>query len=214
MTMHNAHMILHGVVGVGVHDAIIPPATVTVPWPYASAFTLLGMNVPTKAKPAPTVLGQGGIPLVARGNDSGYGVPHIPLPPPDSLQAVTILLGGSKVLFGSSKTLIAVAGKGEQCGCCLPPCVPLSYNMACNAPLNGMSDLVIAPNTVEVGMTLGDLITGIVSAGLEMVVSLAAGWGAGKLSDQVTGLIARQIAQRSFWQFAGALGVEGGLGHL
>jgi hypothetical protein len=194
MTMHNALMALHIFVGYGTHKALPVPTGPVVPTlPYISNSTLVGTYM--KSKVATTVLGMWGIPLVARGNDSGFGVLHFPIGV-DTLQPVTMSLGGSTTLFGSSKTLISVDGKGEQCAACLMPFAPLGQNMACNDPCSYPSDYIIAPNTVEVGMTLGDIITGLVSAALAVAVSFGVGKLAGPLSDQVTGALLRSYAMR------------------
>lgn len=207
MTMHNAHMIAHFFVGYGGHNGLVPPSVVPVLQVHISTSTLLGLGL--KAKYSPTVLGQLGIPLVARGNDSGFMISHFGIPANDTLVPVTMALAGSKVVFGSSKTLIWVDNKAEQCGCCLPPFLPLSQNQACNDPCSYPGDYVIAPNNVEVGMTLGDIIAGLITAALDTAFSkLVSGALAGGISKFATGLVARQIAQRSFWQFAADIGPE------
>ncbi len=206
MSWHNAHLIVHGFIGPGSHKALLPPAVVPVITFHLSFDTLIGLTI--KAEYSTTELGPGGIPLVARGNDSGYLVPHVSIPINNVLLPVTIALGQSKVCFGSSKVLINVKGSPKQCGCCTFPVVPISLNMACNDPCNYPSDIVIAPNTVEVGMTLGDIIAGIVSGAIDAAVSFALGWAAGKVSGLVVNAVARQIASRSFWELAGEFGVE------
>jgi len=206
MSWHNAHLILHGFIGIGSHKAIIPPAVVPVIVPHISVDTLLGLTI--KAKYSKTELGPANIPLVARGNDSGYLVPHFSIPMNNVLLPLTIALGGSKVLFGSSKTLISVDGTAQQCGCCVFPVIPLSLNMACNDPCSYPGDVVIAPNTVEVGMTLGDIIMGIVSALIDVAVSFGMGKLCGGLSGTVSNAICRRVAQRQFFELAADFGVD------
>lgn len=206
MSWHNAHLHIHGFIGPGCHQAIIPPSVVAAPIPHISASSLIGLTL--KAKFSKTERGPLNACLVGRNNDAGYFVPHISIPPTNVLLPVTIGLGGSKVLFGSSKVHINVGGSATHCGCCLPPIVPFGFNMACNFPCNFLTDFVIAPNTVEVGMTLGDILMGIVSAYIDMVVSLAFGWGAGKVGGAVVNAIARRVAQRSFTSLASTLGPD------
>lgn len=206
MTWHNAHLIAHGFIGAGSHKALIPPAVVPVITFHISFSTLIGLTI--KAEFSTTELGPGNIPLVARGNDAGYCVPHVSIPINNVLLPVTIALGGSKVLFGSSKVLINVKGAPKQCGCCAIPVVPLSLNMACNDPCNYPGDLVIAPNTVEVGMTNGDIWAGIHSGILDTAVSWVMGEIGGKVSDAVVNAVARQLANRFFWELAAEFGPE------
>jgi len=209
--MHNAHMIAHGFLGYGTHVAWLPPAPVPTPppgIPHISVTTLL--NLTMKAKYSPTELGMGGIPLVARGNDSQFFVPHFSIPMNNTLLPLTISLGGSKVMFGSSKVKINVGG-AQDCGCCLPPFVPFSMNLACNDPCSYPSDYVIAPNTVEVGMTLGDVIGGVVSMAVDVAVSWAAGQLASGITRGVGGAIAgnilgREAGERAFYEAAGEFG--------
>ena len=102
--MHNAHMIAHGFIGFGAHKGLIGIAPSTLP--HISIDTLLGLSI--KAKYSKTELGVGGWQLVARGNDSGYVVPHFSIPMANALLPLTIALGSSKVMFGASKVKISV----------------------------------------------------------------------------------------------------------
>jgi hypothetical protein len=191
--MHNAHMLLQGFIGFGYHVALVPPP-ITPPalFPHISASTLAGVLI--KAKYSATELGMGGIPLVARGNDSGLILPHISIPPTNTLLPVHIAFGGSKVMFGSSKVKIN-AGGAQDCGCCVPPCVPISVNLACNNPCNYPSDLVIAPNTVEVGMTPGDIMGGIISTLIDIGISYAVGKAAGGINGATANFIGRRFTE-------------------
>ncbi len=200
MTMHNAHMLLQGFIGYGTHFAILPPVPPPSLIPHISASSLAGLL--TKAKYSTTELGMGGIPLVARGSDSGLVVPHISIPPTNTLLPVHIAFGSSKVMFGSSKVKIN-AGGAQDCGCCLPPFIPFSQNLACNNPCNYPSDYVIAPNTVEVGMTLGDFVGGFISMAVDIGVSWVVGKVAGGLNKAAANSMARRISSTyamEFWE--------------
>ncbi len=211
MTMHNAHLAVHVFVGFGMHKVLtVPPVPPPALLPHVSGTTII--NLMAKAKVATRELGWGGIPLVGRENDAQYGVPHltIPMAPPNSLLTLTILMGSSKVMFGSSKVKIMAPGETD-CGCCIPPAVPLSINLACNDPCNLPSDYVVAPNTVEVGMTLGDILAGVVSTVVDIGFSWAVGKIAGKLNGAVTGVFARYVlgnkaATEAFFDYAGEFG--------
>lgn len=211
MSMHNAHLAVHFFVGFGWHKVLtVPPVPPPALLPHVSGTTIINLMI--KAKVATRELGWGGIPLVGRGNDAGYGVPHltIPMVPPNSLLTLTIFMGSSKVKFGSSKVKIMAPGETD-CGCCLPPVVPVSVNLGCNDPCNLPLDAVVAPNTVEVGMSLGDLLGGLVDMLVDIGFSWAVGKIAGKVNDMVTGAFARHVlgneaAAKAFWEFAGEFG--------
>ena len=205
MTFHNAHLSAHPFVGLGTHSSIHPPPLAPGIYPHISGSTLLGLTI--KAKFSKKEFGPGGFNLMARGNDSGYFVTHVSIPATNFLLAVIIPLGSSKIMFGSSKVHIHVDGKAEHCGCCVFPIVPLSLNMSCNDPCSYPSDRVIAPNTIEVSMTLGDILMGIASAVMDVAVSFVVGKAAGGVSGSAFKTLARRhIGQQVFWELAGDLG--------
>lgn len=188
MSLHFAHMIAHFFVGVGTHTTITPAAVPIPAGPHMSAQTLLGLTI--NAKYAPRVLGMGGIPLCGRGNDSGFIIPHFDLSGTWALIPVVVALGGSKIMFGSSKTKILLqTGSSTDVGCVLIPYSPVGSNQACNDPCNYPSDLVISPNTVMVGMTWGDIVGGFADIAFDVALSylLAAGGGniAGRLQARL-----------------------------
>ena len=211
MSMHNAHLAVHFFVGYGLHKVLtVPPVPPPALLPHMSGTTII--NIMIKAKVATRELGWGGIPLVGRENDAQYGVPHvtIPMAPPNSILPLTIFMGGSKVMFGSSMVKIMAPGETD-CGCCVFPAIPLSINLACNDPCNLPSDAVVAPNTVEVGMSLGDILAGIVST----VIDIGFSWIVGKISGGVNGAVAGAFARRvlgnraaseAFFDYAGEFG--------
>ena len=207
MTFHNAHLSAHGFIGAGTHNAILPPAPAVVIIPHVSASTLLGTTI--KAKFSKQEFGPGMFPLMGRGSDSGFIVPHVSIPPTNVLLVVIIPLGSSKIMFGSSKVQINVDGKAEHCGCCVPPVIPLSLNMACNDLCSYPSDLVVAPNTIEVSMTLGDILMGVLSAAFDVAVSYFVGMGAGKIGGAALNRLARmRLGSAVFWELAGDLGPQ------
>ena len=204
--MHNSHVIFHFFVGYGSHWTIVPPAPPPpVLTPHVSTDTLFGLSI--KCDYAPTDLAIGGLPLVARGSDSGFVVPHYAV---NSLLPIVIAFGGSKVMFGSSKVKIAAKSGAKDCGCCVPPCVPLSINLACNDPCSYPSDFVVAPNTVEVGMSFGDILGGVISTAVDIGFSWLVGQAAGKMSQGLGNLagrvMANEAAEKAFFEFAEEFG--------
>ena len=168
-----SHLILHFYVGAHVHQAIFPPAPATVPAPHIAVDTLLGLTI--KAKYSKTVHGVFGIPMVGAGNDSGWIIPHISIPPPNVLVPVHILLGGSKPMFSASTVQMDVDGASTPVACCVIPFAPISFNQACFDPCNLPADVVCAPTNIMVGMTLGDFLAGVLGTVLDSAISFAAG---------------------------------------
>lgn len=75
------------------------------------------------------------------------------------------------------------AGGGKSDGPVAANPIPfnfISFNQACNDPINYPGDMVICPNTVFVGLTFGDIIAGFARILLDMVVGKLAGYLGGK----------------------------------
>ncbi len=128
--MHVAHLWAHTFVGIGTHTSVNPPAVVPVITPHISMDTLLGYTI--KAKVSKTVLGPYGIALVGQGNDSGFIVPHISIPPTNVLLPLIIAFGSSKPMFAASTVKIDVDGQGLATAVVAIPCNFVSINQACN----------------------------------------------------------------------------------
>lgn len=195
--MHVAHLTAHTFVGIGSHTAVNPPSVVPVITPHISMDTLLGLTI--KAKYSKTVIGPFGFQFIGQGNDSGFVVPHIGIPPNNALIPLIIAFGGSKPMFSASTVKIDVDGAGTPVACDLIPYNFVGINQACNDPCNYPSDIVICPNSVFVGMTLGDLISGVVLTLVDVAVSWAAskagGWIGEHLSKAVVSVVMRQAAR-------------------
>jgi hypothetical protein len=200
--MHVAHLIAHTYVGLGTHTGIFPPAIPPIPTaPHIAVDTLLGLTL--GANYSNTVKGPFGIQLVGKGNDSGKFVPHIAIAPHPGniLIPLIIAFGSSKPMFCASTVHIGnMAGGNHSTGPVAANPIPynfVSINQACNDPCNYPSDMVISPNTVVVGLTLGDFIGGLVRIAVDSAVSFAAsalgGKVAGVLMKQVYGRIAQQV---------------------
>lgn len=207
--MYSAHLLAQCFMGVGLHTAF--PPTPPAPLPHRSSSSLEGLRI--GAKYSVTELGMGGISLVARGSDSGMGVPHIPNT--NTLLPAIIAFGSSKVMFGSSKVQINAQGGAKHTGCCILPYVPMSFNLACNDPVKFPGDMVIAPNTVFVGMTLGDIVAGFVDMAVDIGLSYVTGKALGALNKGVGKFMFRHFTEagtaawtKVFCEFA-ADGVDG-----
>jgi hypothetical protein len=202
--MHVAHLTLHTFVGIGTHTAVNPPSVVPVITPHISMDTLLGLTI--KAKYSKTVIGPFGFQFIGQGNDSGFLVPHIGIPPNNVLIPLIIGFGGSKPMFSASTVKIDVDGAGTPMACDLIPYNFVGINQACNDPCNYPSDIVICPNSVFVGMTLGDLISGLVLTLVDVAVSWAASKAGGFLGEHLAKAIVSVVMRQAAREIAKELG--------
>ena len=193
--MHVAHLTAHSFIGMGSHMAVYPPAPAAVMAPHVSMDTLLGLMI--SAKWSKTVIGPFGFQFIGQGSDSGFVVPHIAIPPPSVLVPVVIAFGGSKPMFSASTVHIDVDGSSLPMSAGMIPFNFVSINQACNDPCNYPSDMVISPNTVVVGLTLGDMIAGFVNIAIDCIVSAIANKIGGDVAEAVLSRLATRIAAAS-----------------
>lgn len=201
--MHVAHLTAHSYVGFGSHSALIPPSVVPAIIPHISMDTLLGLMI--GAKWSKTVIGPFGFQFIGQGNDSGLVVPHISLPPLSVLVPVVIAFGSSKPMFSASTVHINVDGASLPMAAGMIPYNFVSINQACNDPLNYPSDFVISPNTVVVGLTLGDIIAGFINIAIDCVISAIVNKIAGDAAEAFMNAIAPRIAVRFMQDFTESL---------
>ncbi|MGA9574593.1 MAG: hypothetical protein WBS20_11675 [Lysobacterales bacterium] len=186
--MHVAHLIAHSYIGMGSHNALYPPLVVPAIAPHVSMDTLLGLTI--NAKYTTTVIGPFGFQFIQQGNDSGFVVPHIAIPPPSVLVPVVIAFGGSKPMFAAST--VKMQGKPVSAG--MIPYNFVSINQACNDPCNYPSDMVICPNSVLVGLTLGDFLGGLISIAVDCAISAIANKIGGAVAEGIMSKIAARLA--------------------
>jgi hypothetical protein len=176
-----AHLLPHAFIGLSWHDGVVPPAPAPVLMPHVTfgivnGFLALG-SYPTVGHSNGDVLAWGAIPLMGRGTDAGYVVPHISTVQFNTMQFLTTAMGESKIMFGSSSVKLPCKNWlwGEDvadAGCCVFPYIPLSLNWGCNELIPTPTDLVGAPNTVFVGMSLADYVTGLIDIGMEVAFAV------------------------------------------
>jgi hypothetical protein len=195
----NAHLIVHGFIGYCTHNDVIAGVptivgyvdfgvvngvTGTFSWPTAK------FAYPPAREPERGGALAWGLPMEGRETDATLIVPHVPVSPmlaAGPLLPLTILFGSSAILMGSHKTRIwckplspLVAETEKPVGCCLFPYIPISLNLQCweigskklgpvGAPV--MSDVVVAPNTVQVGVEFTDYLTVIVEWGIQVLLA-------------------------------------------
>jgi hypothetical protein len=204
--MHNAHLIAHTFIGIGSHTSVNPPSVVPVITPHISMDTLLGLTI--KAKYSKTVLGPFGIQFVGQGNDSGFVVPHIGIPPNNVLIPLIIAFGGSKPMFSASTVKIDVDGSGTPMACNVIPFAPVGINQACNDPCNYPSDIVICPNSVVVGMTWGDFLSGLAAIVIDVVISYVASKIGGAVGEHMVKAVAGVFMRTAAKEIAEELGEQ------
>lgn len=185
---HVAHLTIHGFIGMGSHNALYPPAPTPAIVPHVSMDTLLGLTL--GAKFTTTVIGPFGFQFIQQGNDSGQIVSHIAIPPPSVLVPVVIAFGSSKPMFAAS----TVKMQGTPVAAGMIPFCFTSINQGCNDPCNYPGDMVICPNTVLVGLTLGDFLGGLLAIGVDCAISAIANKIGGEVAEGVMGAIASRVA--------------------
>lgn len=204
--MHNAHLTAHTFIGIGSHTAVNPPSVVPAITPHISMDTLLGLTI--KAKYSKTVIGPFGFQFIGQGNDSGFIVPHIGIPPNNVLIPLVILFGGSKPMFAASTVKIDVDGAATPMACNVIPFAPVGINQACNDPCNYPSDIVICPNSVVVGMTLGDFLAGLAAIAIDVVISYVASKIGGAMGEHMVKAVASVIMRQAAKEIAEEIGEQ------
>ncbi|MCA9739537.1 MAG: hypothetical protein KC645_18065, partial [Gemmatimonadetes bacterium] len=203
----NAHLIVHPFVGLSFHTGYGPPYMAPVPYTPAISFSVL-IGSRLQALPSWDVQGPAGLPLLGRENDSGLVVPHVHIGPQfDWFQLLSTLFGGSEVFMGAGSVQIPVddlfarlpgfAGDllGDEetaVGSCLFP-GPISLNVGCSDPIDLPLDLVIAPNTILVGISLADILYAIVMFAVSAFLSVLGG----ALADEAGERIARRLVKKT-----------------
>jgi hypothetical protein len=197
----NAHLIVHGFIGycnhrdyplgvktlIGYLDfGVVNGVTGLSAWPTAK------FPFPPAQEPKRGGTLAWGLPIEGRETDANPVVPHVPVAPwlaVGPLLAATILSGRSTILMGSNRTRISsrslafrVEEEEKAVGCCVFPYIPISLNLQCwafdsekldqvEAPM--MSDVVVAPNRVQVGVQLSDYLAVILDWALEVIIAFA-----------------------------------------
>ncbi|HWQ52509.1 MAG TPA: hypothetical protein VN442_02415 [Bryobacteraceae bacterium] len=199
-------------VGVCRHDYLVPPGVPAVWWfidfdvvngiTGLFAWPTAKYGYPPAKRPDHGEILDMGLPMEGRGTDATLIVPHVPVPlVPSVLLPLIILLGSSKIIMGSNRTriwcqgLTGLTGASEEAvGCCIFPYIPVSLNLQCwdfackkydvsiGAPM--MSDIVIAPNTVQVGIGFSDYLLAMIDWAIDIILAVVLAFGtkgAGKL---------------------------------
>ncbi len=156
-----------------VHNAIIPPSPTPVPLPYFHG-SFLGHGVigsKSKFSGSPETIAKHpilttGIQPMLQGTDTGYFDVHIGNPA-NVLLPITIAFSSSKSLFVASTVQMNDAPTTAAV------LIMVNLNLNCNFPVSLPNGYVFSFNTVQAGMSIGDILAGIVSGVLQMLVDFA-----------------------------------------
>src|ERR1700722_13883562 len=141
----------HPMVGVDLHKDLQPPPLPAIPFaPHATA-ALLNWVVPAStANSVKALYGR----VMQRGTDIQNLIPHIPLTPAALLAGVLTGLSGSKSYFGPASV------QADKKPIAAAVAVVVNYNLNCG-DVPTPTGIVVAPNTVVTGMTVGDILGGV-----------------------------------------------------
>jgi hypothetical protein len=192
------------------------PSPLPSPAPYTTFSVMYGTGVTCRY--TKTMFTSEWAPAMVRGTDIGPLIPHIG--PPSITILLEILLSGSKSHFGPIGTQVS-----DQYGAAGNPAAALGIvinpNLNCGFPLPTPTGIVIAPTTHFVGMTLGDLVAGLLSMAFDFLIqallnklgAAAGNWlgkGAGAIANKFgIGVLSRAAARRAAreaWKAAGKAG--------
>lgn len=151
----NTLLSIHPMTGCDLHDGIPPPGPVVVPKMPHFVVATLKWILPTSS-PTTKTFGPFGMAFMQQGSDISNFIPHVS---PNYLLPLVIATSGSKSSFGAS----TVKAEGTPLAAAI--CVVFNLNLNCSgASLPPMpTGIVIAPNSVVVGLTLGDIVGGVFS---------------------------------------------------
>jgi hypothetical protein len=180
--MHNLLLKWHPMVGLDVHDEInaVVPAAPAPKVPHVCGHVLNGWDFATLS---PEKIKVDGMQIVLRGSDIKYGIVHVPIPPfpPVGLLPLVIAFSASKSHFGPSSVTV----NGNPIAAALLVVVNPNLNCSSIAPLP--TGLVVAPSTVVCGMTLGDIVGGVVAMAADIAFQVVVGKLTDGIGDAVAG---------------------------
>ncbi len=149
-------------VGVDWHFGTPGPPVIPFLMPHFVSQVLGGFA--TSAKLVPTVLSHNFITL-QRGTDIGMGIGHVA---PNILFPILVLTSGSVSEFAAFSVLI----KGQPTAAAVG--VYVNPNLNCGDPVPAPLNIVIAPGTNMVGMSLADIFAGLISMVIDVIIGYVA----------------------------------------
>ena len=202
--MHNLLRPYHVMVGCDLHNevtATIPPAPAPM-IPHVVGHVMQGSGIMS------TVLMTGddvkalGTKIMQRDTDIGWFIPHVPIPPypPCALLPLIIAFSGSKSYFGPSSVL---ANNKPIAGALL---VVVNLNLNCADPCAMPLNVVITWGNVVCGMSVGDILGGILAMGIDAAITFGfnklGGWAGGKAFGNVANVFFKKLGEGVIGQLA------------
>lgn len=175
----------HPMIGIDMHQVLIPPAPLTPPVPHNTVYTLLGTAA--TAAYSTTIFTDSFGPTIMKGSDIGPLIPHIGSF--SVLLAIEIPLSASKNHFGSSKYKCDKGTVGVSM------LFAINLNLNCGTPVPTPTGTVIAVATHRVDMTMGDVLAGIGNMACDYLMQSALQWGGGKIGGAVAGVTGKLYAE-------------------
>jgi hypothetical protein len=204
------HIVLrqyHVMAGCDFHNevtAVIPPVSAPM-IPHVVGHVMQGWGITPTAIMTDTKVQALGTNVMQRDTDIGNGIIHVPIPPypPCALLPVIIPFSGSKSYFGPSSVVAASAVAGAGGGDAKPIAgavlIVVNLNLNCADPCAMPLNVVIAWGNVVCGMTVGDILGGIIGMGIDAAITFAfnklGGWVGGKLLGKVTNVFFNKAAE-------------------
>jgi hypothetical protein len=163
------------------HNCIIPPNPAPVPLPYVQV-SFLGHGIvaeKSKYSGGPSFVSKGQViasyfPPILQGNDCGFFSPHFGNPA-NVLFPLILTFSSSKSLFTASTVQINGAPTAAACF------IVININLNCAFPISMPFGGVPAATTVQVGLSIGDYLAGIVSGIAQMALDQLFGWALGSV---------------------------------
>jgi hypothetical protein len=159
----------HPMLGVDLHEDVVPPLPPAppTPVPFAPHLTTALLNWVVPAATADTVHATPAHGRVMkRGTDIQNFIPHIPLTPAAMLALLLTSFSGSKSYFGPASVLV------KKSPVAVALALVVNYNLNCG-DIPTVSGIVMAPNTVVAGMTWGDLLGGLFAMYIDAAMQAA-----------------------------------------
>lgn len=162
-------------IGVEPHNTIVPPSPAPFPSPYFHPSFLGHGIIASKSKysGSPETMAKGpvttlGIQPMLQATDCGYMDVHLGILA-NVLLPITISFSSSKSMFVSGTTQINGSNVATAA------LVFMNLNLNCAFPVSLPTGMVVAVNTVQAGMSIGDYVAGVVSAVVQMAIDFAVG---------------------------------------
>jgi hypothetical protein len=194
--MHAVLKHFHPMIGCDFH-ILMPPGSPLPgpPVPHLSMSSLMGWGI--TADMGPMEFSHFGW-TIMRGSDIGPLIPHAG--PPNCLLPVILLTSASKSHFGSSQCLI----KNKPVAVAL--LLVVNPNLNCGDPIPAPLDGVLAITGHFVGMTLGDIISGVIHVVCDIGLQFLINKLCGKLFDKIGKKIYEKVLFAPMFALFGKMG--------